>query len=50
MMMDILGNLFRGKELKNKKAEFERLKDKYITEGERILRISNCGFFRNVLK
>ena len=35
--MDILlGNLFRGKELKNKKAEFERLKDKYITEGETI--------------
>lgn len=34
--MGILGNLFRGKELENKKAEFEQLKDKYIIEGETI--------------
>ena len=34
--MNIFGNLFRGKELENKKAEFEELKDKYIKEGESI--------------
>ena len=31
--MNIFGNLFRGKELEEKKAEFEQLKDKYINEG-----------------
>lgn len=34
--MNIFDNLFRGKELENKKAEFERLKDKYVTEGNTI--------------
>ena len=34
--MNIFGNLFRGKELENKKTEFEELKDKYIKEGESI--------------
>lgn len=34
--MSIWGNLFRGEELENKKAEFEQLKDKYINEGETI--------------
>lgn len=34
--MNIFGNLFRGKELENKKAEFEELKDKYIKEGDSI--------------
>ena len=35
-MIGIISNLFRGKELENKKAEFERLKDKYVAEGKTI--------------
>ena len=34
--MRIFGNLFRGKDLEDKKVEFEQLKNKYIMEGKTI--------------
>ena len=34
--MNIFGNLFRGKDLEDKKVEFEQLKNKYIMEGKTI--------------